>query len=57
MIAMVQVMTGDTHIRHIEDIDSRALTYAETESIKAAVRQTRVKTSKATAKVRVPVAH
>jgi hypothetical protein len=23
-----QVMTGDTHIRHIEDIDSRALTYA-----------------------------
>src|ERR1017187_6228984 len=24
-----QVMTGDTHIRHIEDIDSRALTYAK----------------------------
>ena len=28
-----QVMTGDTHIRHIEDIDSRALTYAEVKAI------------------------
>jgi N12 class adenine-specific DNA methylase/predicted O-methyltransferase YrrM len=28
-----QVMTGDTHIRHIEDIDSRALTYAEIKAI------------------------
>ncbi len=26
-------MTGDTHIRHIEDIDSRALTYAEVKAI------------------------
>jgi hypothetical protein len=28
-----QVMTGDTHIRHIEDIDARALTYAEVKAI------------------------
>jgi N12 class adenine-specific DNA methylase len=28
-----QVMTGDTHVRHIEDIDSRALTYAEIKAI------------------------
>jgi hypothetical protein len=28
-----QVMTGDTHIRHLEDIDSRALTYAEVKAI------------------------
>jgi hypothetical protein len=28
-----QVMTGDTHIRHIEDVDSRALTYAEIKAI------------------------
>jgi N12 class adenine-specific DNA methylase len=28
-----QVMTGNTHIRHIEDIDSRALTYAEVKAI------------------------
>ena len=28
-----QVMTGDTHIRHMEDIDSRALTYAEVKAI------------------------
>ncbi len=28
-----QVMTGDKHIRHIEDIDSRALTYAEVKAI------------------------
>jgi hypothetical protein len=28
-----QVMAGDTHIRHIEDIDSRALTYAEVKAI------------------------
>src|SRR5258708_10730044 len=28
-----QVMTGDTHIRHIEDVDSRALTYAEVKAI------------------------
>jgi N12 class adenine-specific DNA methylase/O-acetyl-ADP-ribose deacetylase (regulator of RNase III)/SAM-dependent methyltransferase len=28
-----QVMSGDTHIRHIEDIDSRALTYAEVKAI------------------------
>ncbi|HEV2330646.1 MAG TPA: DEAD/DEAH box helicase family protein, partial [Verrucomicrobiae bacterium] len=28
-----QVMTGDTNIRHIEDIDSRALTYAEVKAI------------------------
>lgn len=28
-----QVMTGDTHVRHIEDIDSRALTYAEVKAI------------------------
>jgi N12 class adenine-specific DNA methylase/predicted O-methyltransferase YrrM len=28
-----QVMTGDTHIRRIEDIDSRALTYAEVKAI------------------------
>jgi len=28
-----QVMTGDSHIRHIEDIDSRALTYAEVKAI------------------------
>jgi hypothetical protein len=28
-----QVMIGDTHIRHIEDIDSRALTYAEIKAI------------------------
>jgi N12 class adenine-specific DNA methylase len=28
-----QVMTGDTSVRHIEDIDSRALTYAEVKAI------------------------
>ena len=28
-----QVMAGDMHIRHIEDIDSRALTYAEVKAI------------------------
>ncbi len=28
-----QIMTGDTHIRRIEDIDSRALTYAEVKAI------------------------
>jgi hypothetical protein len=28
-----QVMTGNTHVRHIEDIDSRALTYAEVKAI------------------------
>jgi phage shock protein A len=28
-----QVMIGDTHIRHIEDIDARALTYAEVKAI------------------------
>jgi N12 class adenine-specific DNA methylase len=28
-----QVMTGDTHVRQIEDIDSRALTYAEVKAI------------------------
>jgi hypothetical protein len=28
-----QVMTGDTQIRHIEDIDARALTYAEVKAI------------------------
>jgi N12 class adenine-specific DNA methylase len=28
-----QVMTGDTHLRHIEDIDARALTYAEVKAI------------------------
>lgn len=28
-----QVMSGETHIRHIEDIDSRALTYAEVKAI------------------------
>jgi N12 class adenine-specific DNA methylase/predicted O-methyltransferase YrrM len=28
-----QVMTGDTHVRRIEDIDSRALTYAEVKAI------------------------
>ncbi|ODU23792.1 MAG: hypothetical protein ABS95_03155 [Verrucomicrobia bacterium SCN 57-15] len=28
-----QVMTGDTHIRHIEDVDARALTYAEVKAI------------------------
>jgi N12 class adenine-specific DNA methylase/predicted O-methyltransferase YrrM len=28
-----QVMTGDTHVRHLEDIDSRALTYAEVKAI------------------------
>lgn len=28
-----QVMTGDTHVRHIEDIDARALTYAEVKAI------------------------
>jgi N12 class adenine-specific DNA methylase/SAM-dependent methyltransferase len=28
-----QVMTGDSHVRHIEDIDSRALTYAEVKAI------------------------
>jgi N12 class adenine-specific DNA methylase/O-acetyl-ADP-ribose deacetylase (regulator of RNase III) len=28
-----QVMSGDSHIRHIEDIDSRALTYAEVKAI------------------------
>jgi N12 class adenine-specific DNA methylase len=28
-----QVMTGDTHVRHIEDVDSRALTYAEVKAI------------------------
>ena len=28
-----QVMTGETHVRHIEDIDSRALTYAEVKAI------------------------
>lgn len=28
-----QIMTGDTHVRRIEDIDSRALTYAEVKAI------------------------
>jgi N12 class adenine-specific DNA methylase/predicted O-methyltransferase YrrM len=28
-----QVMNGETHIRHLEDIDSRALTYAEVKAI------------------------
>ncbi len=28
-----QVMTGNTHVRHIEDVDSRALTYAEVKAI------------------------
>jgi hypothetical protein len=28
-----QVMTGDTHVRRIEDIDSHALTYAEVKAI------------------------
>jgi N12 class adenine-specific DNA methylase len=28
-----QIMTGDTHIRRVEDIDSRALTYAEVKAI------------------------
>jgi N12 class adenine-specific DNA methylase len=28
-----QVMTGDTHVRRIEDIDTRALTYAEVKAI------------------------
>lgn len=28
-----QVMTGDTHLRRIEDIDTRALTYAEVKAI------------------------
>lgn len=30
---IAQVMTGNTHVRHIEDIDSRALTYAEVKAI------------------------
>lgn len=28
-----QIMTGDTHVRRVEDIDSRALTYAEVKAI------------------------